>query len=294
MGIDEHNTPCVDWRWWNEMSRTLLNHAQGIKPEFNIEHDLEMTRNDIIDERERNDGMDPEEARAEPISAKELFHHAFWDGQKSHDQSYDNMDLIIRSAFYDTSKNALNSKKDLLLQFCKVCNNAGLDKDAVYKALDSVTEEIYGSDYDADYTTHKGTAGRYFYGDVYELIKPVLSAQKDIELTNGNDAAEIQQQVSEHPKECLHAILQDVAKQYDMAAIAWEMSTQAMECHLDADLRAYQEALYETALEHEVSHDDLEYAFGGNFVAEMENREQMQQVEKNMSLHLAFLGMDDV
>lgn len=66
-----------------------------------------------------------------------------------------------------------------------------------------------------------------------------------------------------------------------MAATAWEISEQAMDCHLDADLQAYQEALYETALEHGLSHDDLECAFGGNFVAEMEDKEQMQQAEKN-------------
>lgn len=275
MGIDEQNTPCVEWRWWNEMSRTLLNHTQGIEPEFNIEHDLEMTRDDIIDERERNEGMDPEEARTEPISAKELFHHAFWDSQESYDHSYDNMSLILRGAFCDTAENALSNRKDMLLQFCKVCNNAGLDKDAVYKALDDVTTEIYGPDRDTN------TAAGYFHGDVYSLIEPVLLAQKDVELTNGNDTAEIQQQVSEHPKECLRAILQDVAKQYSMAATAWEISEQAMDCHLDADLQAYQEALYETALEHGLSHDDLECAFGGNFVAEMEDKEQMQQAEKN-------------
>lgn len=35
------------------------------------------------------------------------------------------------------------------------------------------------------------------------------------------------------------------------------------------------------ALEHGLSRDDLEYAFGEDFVTEMENREQMQQAEKN-------------
>lgn len=50
---------------------------------------------------------------------------------------------------------------------------------------------------------------------------------------------------------------------------------------LNADLQAYQGALYETTLEHGLSRDDLEYAFGEDFVTEMENREQMQQAEKN-------------
>ena len=40
-------------------------------------------------------------------------------------------------------------------------------------------------------------------------------------------------------------------------------------------------SMYETALEHGLSRDELEYAFGSNFVVEMENREQMQQTEKN-------------
>ena len=275
MGVDEHNTPCVEWRWWNETSRTLLNHAQGIKPEFDIHHDLEVARDDIIDDRERNDGMDPEAAQKEPISAKELFHRAFWDSQNSYYRSYDSMSLILRSAFDDTRKNALNNRKDMLLQFCKVCENAELDKDTVLKALDAVTEKIYGSDYDTY------SAAWYFRRDAYELIEPVLSAQQDVELTNGNDTAEIQQKISAHPKECLHAILEDVAKQYTMAATAREMSEQAMDYHLNADLQAYQGALYETALEHGLSRDDLEYAFGEDFVTEMENREQMQQAEKN-------------
>ena len=113
------------------------------------------------------------------------------------------------------------------------------------------------------------------------MIEPVLSAQQDVELTNGNDTAEIQQKIRAHPKECLHAILEDVAKQYTMATTAREMSEQAMDYHLNADLQAYQGALYETALEHGLSRDDLEYAFGEDFVTEMENREQMQQTEKN-------------
>lgn len=66
-----------------------------------------------------------------------------------------------------------------------------------------------------------------------------------------------------------------------MAATAREMSERAMDYHLNADLQAYQGALYETALEHGLSRDDLEYAFGEDFVTEMENREQMQQAEKN-------------
>lgn len=269
------NTIPREWRWWNETSRTLLNHAQGIKPEFDIHHDLEVARDDIIDDRERNDGMDPEAAQKEPISAKELFHRAFWDSQNSYYRSYDSMSLILRSAFDDTRKNALNNRKDMLLQFCKVCENAELDKDTVLKALDAVTEKIYGSDYDTY------SAAWYFRRDAYELIEPVLSAQQDVELTNGNDTAEIQQKISAHPKECLHAILEDVAKQYTMAATAREMSEQAMDYHLNADLQAYQGALYETALEHGLSRDDLEYAFGEDFVTEMENREQMQQAEKN-------------
>lgn len=275
MGVDEHNTPCVEWRWWNETSRTLLNHAQGIKPEFDIHHDLEVARDDIIDDRERNDGMDPEAAQKEPISAKELFHRAFWDSQNSYYRSYDSMSLILRSAFDDTRKNALSNRKDMLLQFCKVCENAELDKDTVLKALDAVTEKIYGSDYDTY------SAAWYFRRDAYELIEPVLSAQQDVELTNGNDTAEIQQKISAHPKECLHVILEDVAKQYTMAATAQDISEKMMENHLGEDLQAHQEALYEAALEQGLSRDDLEYAFGEDFVTEMENREQMQQAEKN-------------
>ena len=163
----------------------------------------------------------------------------------------------------------------MLLQFCKVCENAELDKDTVLKALDAVTEKIYGSDYDTY------SAAWYFRRDAYELIEPVLSAQQDVELTNGNDTAEIQQKISAHPKECLHAILEDVAKQYTMAATAQDISEKTMENHLGEDLQAHQEALYEAALEQGLSHDDLEYAFGEDFVTEIETREQMQQAEKN-------------
>lgn len=50
---------------------------------------------------------------------------------------------------------------------------------------------------------------------------------------------------------------------------------------MSTELQAHQEALYEAALGQGLSHDDLEYAFGDNCVAEMENHEQMQQTEKN-------------
>ena len=104
---------------------------------------------------------------------------------------------------------------------------------------------------------------------------------KNVKLTPGNDTVEIQQKISEHPKECLHAILEDVAKQYTMATPAYDMSVSAMKNHYSENLQAHQEALYEAALEQGLSHDDLEYAFGEDFVAEMETREQMQQAEKH-------------
>lgn len=66
-----------------------------------------------------------------------------------------------------------------------------------------------------------------------------------------------------------------------MAATAQDISEKTMENHLGEDLQAHQEALYETALEQGLSHDDLEYAFGEDFVTEMETRKQMQQAEKN-------------
>ena len=272
MGIDEHNTPCIEWRWWNEMSHDLLANAHGIKRDFDIDQDLATARTDIIAERE-DDGMDPADAQAEPIPTKQLFHNAFWATDEAHNHSYNNMELIVRSAFYDECENALASKKDLLLQFSKVCSNAGLDKNAVYKALDDALTEIYDHE--------KPEAAEYLRNDVYSLIEPVLSAKQTVELTNGNDAVEIQQQVSEHPKECFQAALKDVAEQYTAASIAKDMSVEAMDSHLSAELQAHQEALYEAALEQGLSHDDLEYAFGDNFVAEMENREQMQQTEKN-------------
>lgn len=275
MGIDKQNTPCADWHWGNEISRTLLNHAQDIKPEFDINHDLEMARNGIIDDRERNDGMDPETAQKEPISAKELFHHAFWNNRESYEQSYNDMALTIHNAFHNTALNALSNREDMLLQFCKVCENAELDKDTVLKTLDAVTEKIYGHDYDSNDTA------RFFNYDVHELIEPVLSAEQSVELTNGNDTTEIQQKISMYPKECLHAILEDVAKQYTMAGTAYDISMKTMTKHLDEDLQTHQEALYEAALEQRLSHDDLKYAFGEDFVTEMETREQMQQTEKD-------------
>ncbi len=72
-----------------------------------------------------------------------------------------------------------------------------------------------------------------------------------------------------------------MAKQYTMAATAQDISEKMMENHLGEDLQAHQEALYEAALEQGLSRDDLEYAFGEDFVTEMENLEQMQQAEKN-------------
>lgn len=45
--------------------------------------------------------------------------------------------------------------------------------------------------------------------------------------------------------------------------------------------QASNEALYKVALERGLSNDDLTYAFGDDFVTEMESREQMQQAEKN-------------
>lgn len=55
----------------------------------------------------------------------------------------------------------------------------------------------------------------------------------------------------------------------------------ALWSRLTEDLQTHQEALYEAALEQGLSHDDLEYAFGEDFVTEMETREQTQQTEKN-------------
>ena len=60
-----------------------------------------------------------------------------------------------------------------------------------------------------------------------------------------------------------------------------ELSREARDFSHERTSQAHQEALYEAALEQGLSRDDLEYAFGEDFVTEMENREQMQQAEKN-------------
>ena len=79
----------------------------------------------------------------------------------------------------------------------------------------------------------------------------------NVKLTPGNDTVEIQQKISEHPKKCLHAILEDVAKQYTMATPAYDMSVSAMKNHYSENLQAHQEALYEAALEQGLTHDDM-------------------------------------
>ena len=117
--------------------------------------------------------------------------------------------------------------------------------------------------------------------DVRNLIEPVLNGEQNVELTAGNNTAEIQQKISKHPKECLKALIKDVSDQYIQAYIAYDMSVQAMDTHLDAALQSSNEALYKVALERDLSNDDLTYAFGDDFITEMESREQMQQAEKN-------------
>ena len=276
MGIDEQNTPCVDWRCYNETNRFLLSHAQGIKPEFYIDYELKIAREDIILDREEYYGKESEEV-TKPILAKDLFRYVFRDAETSCDRSIDNMESKLRVIRNDSFENTISSRGDLLLEFCKVCSNAGLDKDTVLQALNEVTAELY------DHYDLTDSAAQHFHTDMYNEIDAgfTLLSLKNVKLTPGNDTVEIQQKISEHPKKCLHAILEDVAKQYTMATPAYDMSVSAMKNHYSENLQAHQEALYEAALEQGLTHDNLEYAFGEDFVTEMENREQMQQAEKN-------------
>ena len=187
------------------------------------------------------------------------------------------MESKLRIIRNDSFENTISSRGDLLLEFCKVCSNAGLDKGTVLQALNEVTAELY------NHYNLTSSAAQHFHTDMYDEIDAgfTLLSLKNVKLTPGNDTVEIQQKISEHPKECLHAILEDVAKQYTMATPAYDMSVSAMKNHYSENLQAHQEALYEAALEQGLSLDDLEYAFGEDFVAEMETREQMQQAEKH-------------
>lgn len=272
MGVDEHNTPCVEWRWWNEMNHDLLTSAQGMGYDFIVEECLQSARTDIFIEREEN-GMEEADAKTRPITDRELFRHATDINYEGYNHSHDNIEQLIGYSYNAQCENALNGRKDFIQQFGKICNNMGFDHDTVMGVLrDAITETCDHGNLVVTQSLRQ---------DVRNLIEPVLNGEQNVELTADNNTAEIQQKISKYPKECLKALTKDVSNQYIQAYIAYDMSVQAMDTHLDAALQSSNEALYKVALERGLSNDDLTYAFGDDFVTEMESREQIQQAEKN-------------